>query len=280
MGHSPHHSRDISLVLDLTTGDVSPQYHLVLDKAFATVSEIIEKPTWQGKAYLEEETILDKDTKTAAHSNPKQKMKMDYLQAYPQAPIGRPMYMNIPPEFMIPDHLEYNNRDHCLEVLQNIYGQKQSGRAWNKYLFRRLKSIGFTQSKYYSCIFYRRKVNFSFGSMIKSAHWRPIAVQTSSFLASGRTLLTISCQVISFNNLLGNTSKAGKGSGLVITSASIISVFRCSTSAPLLTIRYSLAIPKRALIFRVLSFPLVESSRIMMQEVLSCKRVVVLISSP
>ena len=70
----------------------------------------------------------------------------------------RPMYMNIPPEFVIPDHPEYNNKDHALEVLQCIYGQKQSRRVWNKYLVRRLKSIGFTQSKYDPCLFYRGKV--------------------------------------------------------------------------------------------------------------------------
>ena len=84
--------------------------------------------------------------------------QIDYVQAYPQAPIDRPMYMNIPPEFVIPDHPEYNNKDHALEVLRNIYGQKQSGRVWNKYLVRRLNSLGFTKSKYDPCLFYRGKV--------------------------------------------------------------------------------------------------------------------------
>ena len=46
LGKSPHHSRHVSLVMDLTTGHVFPQFHCVLDKDFSTVEEIIETCTW------------------------------------------------------------------------------------------------------------------------------------------------------------------------------------------------------------------------------------------
>ena len=84
--------------------------------------------------------------------------QMDYVQTYPQAPIDMPMYMNIPPEFKLTGHKQYNNKDHALKIKNNIYGQKQSGRVWNQYLVKRLRKIGFTQSLYDPCVFYRGKV--------------------------------------------------------------------------------------------------------------------------
>ena len=69
--------------------------------------------------------------------------QLDYVQAYPQAPIERPMYMNIPPEFQLKDHGRYNNKEHALELHNNVYGQKQSGRVWNKFLVKKLVSIEF-----------------------------------------------------------------------------------------------------------------------------------------
>ena len=65
--------------------------------------------------------------------------QIDYVQAYPQAPIDRPMYMNIPPEFKLTGHKQYNNKDHAIKIKNNIYGQKQSGRVWNQYLVNRLR---------------------------------------------------------------------------------------------------------------------------------------------
>ena len=51
LGFSPHHSSDIPLVLNLTTGHISPQYHVVFDDGFDTVllhSTADDPPTvWQ-----------------------------------------------------------------------------------------------------------------------------------------------------------------------------------------------------------------------------------------
>ena len=37
LGHSPSHAGNVALVLNLQTGHVSPQYHLVFDDDFSTV---------------------------------------------------------------------------------------------------------------------------------------------------------------------------------------------------------------------------------------------------
>ena len=51
LGFSPHHSSDVPLVLNLTTGHISPQYHVVFDDGFDTVlshSTADDPPTfWQ-----------------------------------------------------------------------------------------------------------------------------------------------------------------------------------------------------------------------------------------
>ena len=37
-GFSAHHSSDVSLVLDISTGHIYPQYHVVFDNSFSTVN--------------------------------------------------------------------------------------------------------------------------------------------------------------------------------------------------------------------------------------------------
>jgi hypothetical protein len=40
LGYSPHHSSDVPLVLNLQTGSISPQFHVVFDDTFSTVSSL------------------------------------------------------------------------------------------------------------------------------------------------------------------------------------------------------------------------------------------------
>lgn len=40
LGHSPYHAQNVALVLNLTTGHVSPQYHVVYDDDFTTVDSL------------------------------------------------------------------------------------------------------------------------------------------------------------------------------------------------------------------------------------------------
>jgi hypothetical protein len=46
--------------------------------------------------------------------------------------------------------------DYVLQLHKNVYGQKQAGRVWNKYLVNKLvKELKFVQSKTDECVFYR-----------------------------------------------------------------------------------------------------------------------------
>ena len=78
---------------------------------------------------------------------------LDYVQAYPQAPVERPMYMQIPQGFQVGEASDSSS--YLLEIHKNIYGQKQAGRVWNQYLVEKLLTIGFKQSEHDDCIFYK-----------------------------------------------------------------------------------------------------------------------------
>jgi hypothetical protein len=81
--------------------------------------------------------------------------QLDYVQAFPQAPVEKELYMEIP-KGMEPEH--GNAKDYVLQLHKNVYGQKQAGRVWNKYLIERLKRVGFEQSKVDECIFYKGEI--------------------------------------------------------------------------------------------------------------------------
>ncbi len=96
-------------------------------------------------------------TMTAVHAwHTKQ---LDYVLAYPQAPVEKPLYMKIPKGFSID---KGNTDDYVLKILRNIYGQKQAGRVWNQYLTNKLiGTLGFTQSKTDECAFYQGKTMYA-----------------------------------------------------------------------------------------------------------------------
>ena len=85
--------------------------------------------------------------------------QIDFIMAYPQAPIEMDMYMELPHGIQT----KYgNSKDYVLKLLRNLYGQKQAGHVWNEYLVVKLRSIiGFTQSPIDECVFYRNDVIFS-----------------------------------------------------------------------------------------------------------------------
>ena len=82
--------------------------------------------------------------------------QLDYVLAFPQAPVEKEIYMNIPKGFTLkgmPDSNEY-----VLKLHRNVYGQKQAGRVWNQYLVDKLiNELHFKQSKIDECVFYRGK---------------------------------------------------------------------------------------------------------------------------
>jgi hypothetical protein len=84
--------------------------------------------------------------------------QLDYVLAFPQAPVEREIYMTIPKGFEIE---EGENEDYVLQLHRNVYGQKQAGRVWNQHLTKILiEKVGFEQSKVDDCVFYKGQVMY------------------------------------------------------------------------------------------------------------------------
>jgi hypothetical protein len=93
-------------------------------------------------------------TMTAVHGwHTKQ---IDFVQAFAQAPVERTLYMRVPAGVKIEG--SGDAKDDVLKIHRNIYGQKQAGRVWNKFLSNKLvNELGFKQSKVDECVYYRGK---------------------------------------------------------------------------------------------------------------------------
>ena len=82
--------------------------------------------------------------------------QLDYVLAYTQADAETDkLYMKVPKGFEIPDDDPAD--PYVLQIVKNLYGQKQAGQVWNKHLVKRLKSVGFKQSAIDECVFYHGK---------------------------------------------------------------------------------------------------------------------------
>jgi hypothetical protein len=77
--------------------------------------------------------------------------QLDFVQAYPQAPIQTELFMDIPKGYMV----NGSDKNHVLKIIKNIYGQKQAGRVWNEFLLQGLLKLGFKQSMYDMCLLWR-----------------------------------------------------------------------------------------------------------------------------
>jgi hypothetical protein len=81
--------------------------------------------------------------------------QVDFVMAYPKAPIKMDMYMELPTSI----HTKHgNSKDHVLKLLANIYGQKHASHMWNSYLVIKLREINLKQSHIDNCVFYRDDV--------------------------------------------------------------------------------------------------------------------------
>ena len=81
--------------------------------------------------------------------------QLDYVLAYPQAPIDTELYLDIPKGFEITGG---KPGDYVLKLHKNVYGGKASGRIWNQYLVKKLiNELGFKQSQVDECVFYKGK---------------------------------------------------------------------------------------------------------------------------
>ena len=82
--------------------------------------------------------------------------QIDYVLAYPQAPIEKEIFMKIPRGMEIKGR---NKDNYVLKLHRNIYGQKQAGRVWYKYLTCKLiDEVGFVKSGVEECVFTRGKM--------------------------------------------------------------------------------------------------------------------------
>ena len=79
--------------------------------------------------------------------------QLDFIMAFPQAPIQTPLYMNIPKGYKTPK--DENNRPMVLKLVRNIYGQKQGPKVWGDFLHQGLTKASFTQSQVDTCLYYR-----------------------------------------------------------------------------------------------------------------------------
>ena len=80
--------------------------------------------------------------------------QIDFVMAYPQAPIETPLWMEVPLGVAL-HGLFRKATDYVLELKKNLYGQKQAGRIWYKHLTAGLIQLGFTPSVIDKCVFYR-----------------------------------------------------------------------------------------------------------------------------
>jgi hypothetical protein len=77
--------------------------------------------------------------------------QIDFVLAFPQAPVERDLYMEIPKGIRIEG--TEDGEEYLLQLVKNLYGQKQAGRVWYQYLTEGLQEIGFTHSEVDECVF-------------------------------------------------------------------------------------------------------------------------------
>jgi hypothetical protein len=84
--------------------------------------------------------------------------QVDFVMAYPQAPIEMDIYMELPQGIQTKHG---NSKKHVLKLVEmHIYGQKQTGHVWDSFLVDKLTSIGFTMSVIDDCFFFCNDVIF------------------------------------------------------------------------------------------------------------------------
>ena len=86
-----------------------------------------------------------------------QSHQLDFVMAYPQAPAEMLLFMHLPQGFR---HDGMSRKTHALKLVHNVYGQKQEGPIWNKYMDQGMKEIGFKLSTFDPCLYYRGSIVF------------------------------------------------------------------------------------------------------------------------
>jgi Reverse transcriptase (RNA-dependent DNA polymerase) len=88
--------------------------------------------------------------------------QIDYVPVFPQVPVERELYMQLPREFEIAGA---KPGEYLFRLNKNVYGQKSAGRVWNRYLTEKLtKEVGFIQSKTDDCVFFKGNAVYLFNT--------------------------------------------------------------------------------------------------------------------
>ena len=70
--------------------------------------------------------------------------QIDCVQAFPQAPADKDLYLKVPEGFEVEGG---KKGDYALKFHKNVCGQKQAGRLWYRYLTKKLlEELGFERS--------------------------------------------------------------------------------------------------------------------------------------
>jgi hypothetical protein len=92
--------------------------------------------------------------------------QVDFVLAFPQAPIKTDVYMEVPNKFRVANGKLIRdtnaepprNQPNVLKLLQNLYGLVDASATWHEYLKKGLKKRGFIQSKTHPCLFVRKNM--------------------------------------------------------------------------------------------------------------------------
>jgi hypothetical protein len=111
VGLSPHHSSDVPLILNLSTGSISPQFHVVFDDSFSTVMSVTseeEPPSFWNDLCLESDSVhrIPLETDASVHL-PDDWLTSDELEEKRRVIARldkiRPTYWNKKPSSSLPD---------------------------------------------------------------------------------------------------------------------------------------------------------------------------------
>uniref|UniRef100_W4VRQ4 Putative retrovirus-related pol polyprotein from transposon tnt n=1 Tax=Corethrella appendiculata TaxID=1370023 RepID=W4VRQ4_9DIPT len=78
--------------------------------------------------------------------------QMDAVTAFLQGDLSEEIYMRQPPMYS-------TDNSKCCRLKKALYGLKQASRVWNRKLDEKLKSLGFQQSTYDTCVYFKIEGN-------------------------------------------------------------------------------------------------------------------------
>ena len=77
-------------------------------------------------------------------------ISVDWVNAFPQAVLDKPVYMQTPRGFM-----NKYGKDGCLKLLRSLYGSKFAPKNWYTYLRKALLKHGLRECPFDKCLFFR-----------------------------------------------------------------------------------------------------------------------------